>query len=390
MAVMRRAAVLLLLACASAAPARAAFVRSVMDRVDAEPLFDSEYFLDLRGFSWPRAWDDAWAASSGGYRVNGASLDCCDLYTDQGLRLERRLTPALEFRFRFVELSDKDRQETHHWLELEHDVGGGLSTELFGEPTFRKEDADIGVGLRWRRAGWEARARRAAVDFNFNSRGSTTERYDRKPYTDELALSAPAGEGRAWAAAEFDQPTRRRVPDDGRVFGYRRSRAWTGWRGAGPLAPRVEYAYEHQRKSDSFAPGSAGTSSQAERKVHGVTASARLRRGGLEWEPGLAAFHRSTRVDYPLSPSAGERVKRWEAQPWLRARRDLGSGLTGELSSFLTLGENRSRLLAEAKVDAALEWSFGGRGAIAVHGSFDADTPSKPWDGGNVRAMFFF
>lgn len=354
-----------------AAPARAAFVRSVMDRVDTEPLFDSEYFLDLRSFTLPRDWERAWDASTSGYRVNGGSLDCCDLYTDQGLRFVRRLTPGLEFRFRFTELSDKDRQETHHWLELERDLGGGFSAELFGETAFRKEDADIGAGLRWRRGGWEARARRNAVDFNFNSRGSTSERYDRKPYTDEVLLAAPAADGRAWAAAEFDQPTRRRVPAQNKVFGYRRSRAWTGWESAGDAACRLEYAYEFQRKSDD--------AYHSERRVH--SASTSWLRGA--WEPGVGFFHRSSWTELA-------RYKRWEVQPWLRRRQELRASMTGELSPFLSLGERDSRFVAEAKLSAALEWAFGGRGRIGLNGTFDLDTPGSPWDGGNVRAMFFF
>jgi hypothetical protein len=46
--------------------------------------------------------------------------------------------------------------------------------------------------------------------------------------------------------------------------------------------------------------------------------------------------------------------------------------------------------VAEAKLDAALEWHFRGRGSIGLVGTFDLDTPHKPWDGGNVRAQFFF
>lgn len=367
----RRALAALGLLLALAAPGRAAFTRTVMERVDTEPLFDSEYFLDLRSFAWPRAWADPWAASSGGYRANGASLDCCDLYTEQGLLFARRLTSGLEFRFRFTELSDKDRQETHHWLELERELAAGLSLEAFGEPAFRKEDADIGAGLRWRRAGWEARARHNFVDFNFNQRGSTSERYDKKPATDELRLSAPAAGGRAWAAGELDQPTRRRQPEQGRVFGYRRSRAWAGWEGGGAAAPRLGYGYEHQRKS--------ADATSAERRVHTAEASALWG----EWEPGLAFLHRAA--------SAGlARYKRWELQPWLRLRRELRPQLTGELAPFLSFGERDARPLAEAKVNAALEWGFSGRGRVGLNATFDLDAPGRAWDGGNVRAMFLF
>ncbi|MEQ1920384.1 MAG: hypothetical protein ABL955_14430, partial [Elusimicrobiota bacterium] len=227
-------------------PGRATFVRTVMDRVDTEPTFDSEYFLDLRSFSSPRAWDDAWAASTGGYRVNAASLDCCDLYLDQNLTFARRLTTGLEFRFRFVELSDKDRKETHHWIELEQDLGAGWSVEIFGEPTYQKEDSDIGMGLRWRRAGWQARVRRTAVDWNLNSRGRTTQNYSLKPYTDELSVLVPLGAWSLAVAGEFDEATRRAIPDERREFFYRRSRAWASLGRQEGWAPLFKYSYEHQ------------------------------------------------------------------------------------------------------------------------------------------------
>ena len=383
-------------------PVRAAFVRSVMDQVDTEPLFDSEYFLDLRGFSWARAWDDPWAASSGGYRINGASLDCCALLLDQNLTLKRRLTPKLEFRFRFTDIGDKDRQEQHHWLEIETDIGAGFSVEVFGEPAFRKEDADIGLGLRWRKRGWQARARRNAVDFNFNSRGSTTERYQRKPWTDELLLEAPLAGGKAWAALEADQPTRREIPTQSRVFSYRRTRAWAGYARDQGLAPRVEYGYEQQMKSDGFATAAAGISEESRRQAHSLSGSLRLRLdNGDELEPGAGFLVRAARTDKPRAPNDGVFYKRWEVQPWLRWRHAWSPMLTGELAGFISLGENRVRhpggsvpeqygIIGEAKASTGLDFTFSPSSRIGLYGNFDLDTPGKPWDGGSVRAMFLF
>ena len=391
------AAILLL-----AVPGRAVFTRSLMERADTEPLFDSEYFLDLRSFAWSRANEDVWAASTGGYRVNGASLDCCDLYLDQALVFARRLTPAVEFRFRFVELSDKDRQESHHWIEFERDLGRGWSAEVFGEPTFRKEDADIGFGVRWRRGGWEARARRAAVDWNLNERGSTTQTYSLKPYTDELSLKAPLGSWSARLSADLDEPTRRLVPDERRSFFYRRLRAWAelgtdeGW------APRARYSYEEQAKIDTFANAAAGVSRDARRKVHEAVASARIRPGpDDELEPGAAFMLRAARTDLRDSPSGGTFYRRWEAQPYLRWRRRLSTSLTSELSPSCSLGENRVRhpggseperyeTVAEAKLGATMELRFGASGLIVFGGVLDLDKPGKAWDGGSVRAMFLF
>lgn len=383
-------------------PGRATFVRSVMDRVDTEPAFDSEYFLDLRSFAPPRAWDDAWSASTGGYRVNAASLDCCDLYLDQNLTFVRRLTAGLEFRFRFVELSDKDRQETHVWLELEQDLGGGWSAELFGEPTYHKEDADIGTGLRFRRGGWEARARRTAVDWNLNARGRTTQNYSLKPYTDELSARAPFGAWSLTVAGDLDEATRRAFPDDKRVFFYRRSRAWAALGKAEGWAPLLKYSYETQVKANTVSPGGAGLSEEARRQVHEFLASARLHPGpDDEIEPGAALLMRSARLDLPASPSGGAFYRRWEVQPYLRWRRALSARLTSELSPSFTLGENRTRYpggaapdrygnIGEAKLGAALELVFGAAGRISLGGVLDLDTPGKAWDGGNVLAMFLF
>lgn len=381
-------------------PAEATFVRSVMDQVDAEPLFNEGYFINLRSFAWPRAWDDAWSSSTGGYRANGASLDCCALYLDQGLVFARRLTAALEFRFRYTDLEDKDRQETHHWLELEQDLGRGFSAELFGETAFRKEDADIGLGLRWRREGWQLRARRNAVDFNFNERGSTAQSYSKKPWTDELLVEAPLGAAAARLACEVDHPTRLELPGENRVFAYRRTRLWAGV--GAPQGARVDYSYEFQTKSNRFPTPAAGRSEESRRQVHGLTASTRLRPSEKdEFEPGLGFFVRAARADRPDEPQAGTFYRRWEIQPWLRWRRELTRRATTELAPFLSLGENRVRhpgggapeeyhVALEAKLGAGLDLAFGPSARIGFYATFKVDTPSHPWGGGNIRAMFLF
>ena len=372
-----------------------------MDRADTERLFDSEYFLDLRSFSWPRAWDDSWRSatvSTGAFRVSGASLDCCDLLLDQGLVFVRRLSPRTEFRFRFEQYDDKDRQEYHHWLEFETGLGGGWSAELFGEPAFRKEDADLGFGVRWRRAGRQLRLRRNLVDWNFNARGSSEQRDSLKPRTSQVQLDWPAGPGDVRLTGEFDEPSRREDPAARRSFGYRRELMGAGWQGDGDWSPRVVYAYERQERLDRFAPG-LGTSADFRRRVHQATASARVKRGdGIELEPGLSAFVRSAQNDDPFSPDAGVSYKRWELQPWLRWRKRWTERYLWELSPFLTAGQNRVRTtpstraptVVEAKLDTALELRWSDSSKLGFNLTWDLDTPGKPWDGGNVRAMFLF
>lgn len=386
------------------APAQATFVRSLMDTADTEPLFDSEYFLDMRAFSWPRAWDDPWvagstAAKTGGYRINAASLDCCALALDQGLVFASRLTPRLEFRFRFEHFDDKDRQEMHHWIELETALGRGWSAELMGEPTFRKEDSDIGLGVRWRGGGWAFRLRRIAVDFNFNSRGSTKQSDSLKPWTDQLTLESPASGGTARLTAEFDSPSRRDDPVLRRSFGYRRELVRLGWETDAGLAPRVSYSYERQERNDRYATQALGTSTDVRRRVHEASVSARLSRGDRdEFEPGAAAFVRSAQADDPFSPARGTSYKRWELTPWLRWRRQMSPFLLSELAPFVAVGRNRvsrevaavEQTIIEAKLNAALEFRWSAAARIGLNASFDLDDQSHLWDGGNIRAMFFF
>ena len=71
------------------------------------------------------------------------------------------------------------------------------------------------------------------------------------------------------------------------------------------------------------------------------------------------------------------------------------------LAPFLSLGENRVRspgggapdenhIVLEAKLGAGLDLSFGPSSRIGLYATFNVDTPSHPWGGGNIRAMFLF
>jgi len=379
-----------------------------MERIDHEPLFDSEYFLDLLSFSYPIVWDDIWNASTGPvYRVNGASLDCCSLMLQQDIRLGKRLTKSLEFKFRLWQNEEKEHHDFHYQIELEQKLGLGFSASLFGEPTFHKEDSDIGFGLAYEQPQvWRAAARHTFVDFNFNKRGSTTQRYATYPASDDFIVAArPHPDWMVSTDIEVDSPLRREVPDENLTFSYRRTALNLTLRHAPPerFSRKLSYGYEFEAKGDLYNPVPAGKISlSARRQVHHVLAAVE---GPLSDRDRLEAGHmlllRAARADNANDGDLGLFYRRWEAQPYARWRRNLKPWLTSELAGFFSFGENRQRgankagsllaTVAEAKLGAGADFVFGPSGRIGLYGTFDMDEiGSQPFDGGNIRAMFLF
>lgn len=382
----------------------AVFTKSQLEQIDSEPLFDSEYFLDLLSFRFPMEWDELWRSTGSGYRINGASLDCCDLFLQQELRFQHRLTDGLTFRYSLAQQDDKDLQDFHQWLELEQDLGLGFSGLMFGEPTFRKEDSDIGFGLGFHRNKFRAAVRHYFVDFNFNERGHTTERFAVKPGTDRLSLAYADGGQELSADLEIDYPLRLDIPDENRQFSYRRTTAGAHWRQSlrDGWSRKVEYVYQFQDKGNLFRPDPGAQSLDTRRQVHQALLAFEgpiSRRDRLEL--GHSFLARAARTENSSAPQSEIFYRRWEAQPYARWRRLIAPWFETELASFLSFGENRKRSpgepaasrysdIIQAKIGTGADFIFGSKGRIGLYGTWDADSPSDPWDGGNVRAMFFF
>ncbi len=388
-------------------PAGALFLESQMDRVDTEALFDAEYFADLLGFSYPMEWDFLWSASSTAYRINTASLDCCDLFLEQEVKLQRRLTRSgLDFRWHYIQYEDKDRQDLRHLIELEHPVALGFSALIFGEPAFKKEDADIGLGVSYRPVpGLKFTARRTFVDFNFNSRGSTTQSYTKKPLTDEFRVEADFSGHRLSAGLEIDHPLRRLVPSAARLYSYRRTTLKTLWEHEwdNGFRSRIGYDYEFLKEGNLFNPDPGRTSVDFRRNVHHLRTGLLIDHADLaSSEAGIHMLARSARSDTPSNPSSGVFHTRWEVEPYWRFRHKTRSWLVTEAALFYSGGETRHRYpenvtrsaydtIHEVKLGTSAEFTFGDLGMLSLNGSWDLDAfTTHLWDGGNIRAMMRF
>lgn len=399
-----RSATALALAVLLASPAGAVFVKSEMDALDTEPLFDSEYFLDLLSFRDPLEWRWAWEAAPLGYRFDGASLDRSDLFLEQEVKLPKKLNDWFAFAYQVEHRGDKDLQELHQWIALDFGPWSGFTAGLIGEPSFDKQDADVGLRASQVWGPWTARASTLFVDFPFNERGKTGESYPVKPVTHSFSLrrEVPRGSVRAWT--DFDMPTVRLVTATNRVYGYRRTRAGLVWdrpSTADAWGWRAAWTYEYKKETNRLQPATIENFG-VHRKVHDFDAALEGRLTDRDrLEAGGRFFVRGGLTDRQLPGTPDARHKRWELQPYGRWRRTVKPWAVQETALYLSGGEDyrifpgvgpdKRDSIQEAKLGYGWDLFPAPSGRIGIFGTFDLDDAGRHiWDGGNIRAMFFF
>ncbi|TPW19744.1 MAG: hypothetical protein FD126_2376 [Elusimicrobia bacterium] len=387
-----------------ASPARAVFVKAEMDALDTEHLFDSEYFLDLLSFRDPLEWRWAWQAAPLGYRINGASLDRTDLFLEQELKAAKRLNNWLSFSYLLDQRGDKDLNRLNQRIFFDFGPWRGFKAGLFGEPSFDKQDADLGFRAAQAFGAFEASAAATFVDFPFNERNKNGENYARKPVDYQAALGWSGARDRAKAWFDLELPLVRETPASGRTYGYRRTTAGLSWdRPSSPdtLGWRASYAYEFKKEEDRYQPAT-NSNLAVHRKVNLFEGAAE---GSLtekdRWEAGALFMHRGG-LTHTFTPGLKDaRHKRWELQPYGRWRRTVKPWAVREVALFLSGGEDyrifpgvgpdKRDTVAEAKLGFGYDLLPSKDGRIGFYGTFDLDDAGRHiWDGGNVRAMFFF
>ncbi len=124
-----------------------------------------EYELDLLTQRFPRAWDKLWQASDNAMIISGGSVNVRDLlFVNQlkfkvplGARLNLRGT--LNFyqtisgteiaRYGFDRVDTFDPAPYKNIFEFEYFFTDSITGSLLGVPAFEKQQADLGLGLKW-------------------------------------------------------------------------------------------------------------------------------------------------------------------------------------------------------------------------------------------------
>jgi len=126
-----RIALLALLLSGLAAPCRALFDAGELDKLDAEVLMDSEYFLDLRSFSYPNDWLWEWERNPRGWRINSASLDANDLWIEQEVALGKSLNDWFSFSYALDHIGDRLLLAGSNLAKHHYRLGLGVLFEEF-------------------------------------------------------------------------------------------------------------------------------------------------------------------------------------------------------------------------------------------------------------------
>lgn len=222
----------------------------------------AEYQSDVMTYTkWAR-WEHTWLSHPHALDANIGSTGTRHFLIDDRLKVNESLSEHVEFRFTYLEERNRERDSTHHILELVFWPWKLLGISLYGEPTLYKRNDDTGIALLARPSEHhEIRIFNTFVDVTRLRRNDRNDTYviPDLPYSRGLV-------GRWWSASseEFfeyaarqETKTRWLFPDDGYEYRY--------WKWFASFFGRVEAAHELflngrfqvDRKFESRDPGEA-------------------------------------------------------------------------------------------------------------------------------------
>jgi hypothetical protein len=265
----------------------------------------SEYQSDVLTFTKPDAWEYDWLANRQVLDVNVGSVSSTHFLIDNRLKVHAPLSDHLEFRFTYADERDRERDATHHMLELVVRPVRSLPAGLvfYGEPHLYKRDDDTGIALLLEPAPrHEIRLFNTFVDVARLRRNDRNDTYI-EPY----------------------------LPYSRGLVG----RIWSGQRTTGGFGDFLEYAVRYDTKTKWLFPDE-----QYEYDYWKVFAYAY---GSVEARPGLRLtgrfqFDRKSELRFPTSPSSSIAAEGWLTDRFFGIVRALWPGIGPRGSWDLTVG----------------------------------------------------
>lgn len=369
----------------TASPVAALFTGSDQyDRADlnSESRVDLEYALHLLAFRpfWEPAPLDPNPKAL--IRTTEASLSTDDLYIRREAEFRLPVSSGVWWGYALRQLEDYEQSSFDQAFAVRAGAARGPGLRFFGQPTAKKQDSDIGVGLDWQAEEGRALLAMRVVDFNFNEKNKADDFDRRRLYTLRAEAGWRWGETAVEGVWDLDTPVERELPEDDERFNHR---AWASALALrnGPWSVRG-YWENHRRSVDSLGTG------VRQQDFHKVAGGLRVEQdiplAMYRLRPGLGLERRWT--NFSASVLADDRKDRWQAEPYVEFDWSLTHRLSVPLGVYGAAGwDADGHCSAEATLRTPLRIDFTPDIRLVLNATWDIDEigSTRTFDGGNVQ-----
>lgn len=372
--------------------------------------FASEYSSDLLSYLKPAEWEYEWLESRNAFDLSVGSLSASEFQLSNRLKLNAQLSDSFEFRFLYTEERDRERDSTHHILEVVYKPLEKLQLSFYGEPSLNKREDDTGIAALYVPSTRHAiRVFQTWVDVNRVTRNNLNDNF-----IEPFLPRARGLVGRLWSdpatgrrefveyALRYEPETRWTFPDE--RFDYRYWKAFgslwlfreliPGSEGvSGEARVQFDRKFEEKTAIDPSSPPAQSGTWKNDRLLTHFRASFRGLGPNGRWtvSPGLEFSNRAWLTDQgdviyrDILPSAALRLPGFGSGPregwwnitymitWHRAFGPIG----------LRDPQDADKRL-EQRINFAYEWSFAEQGSLLLMATGDIDKffTAGSWDGG--------
>ncbi len=372
-----------------------------LSRMERPADIDAEYQTVINAYLPRFEWEKAWPRSPRVFETTVGSITNQHFLIYSRAKLQVDLEETLHFRFTYLEQSDREIDQSSHFVELIKDLSPWLSVSAYGDPSHYKRSNDIGVALLVTPTeGWTNRLYFTQHDF---TRSAHNDLADRFIGDDPISLGWTGTFESDSIDSRFgfrhDKPVAWNLPQEGRLFRYEKTLVFADF----------EWVYDEGKsvgarvQVDSTFKGQnpIGTSTLANESWKRDRALARLFHllgtDGDETNTEVALTHASR----GWTQDAGAKIMHSSLLPSVTTRfrgprRAKGfdhTQITLEATDFKAYGDlslapaNQNQERLQGRAQLAYELSFSNGATLLLAGNFDLDEwiVLPTFEGGNAQ-----